>query len=540
VTIPAITPVTAATTAAVASTNGTTTLETSIKAALTSGTAVHLTNSTYTVTAPIIINVTSSSQGAIIDLGGAKIMSQIAGGGPVIEIIVGAGVNLNGLTLENFSINGNGREGDGIKIVADGTDRSITNLNISNVNIEHTGGIGLDVLGSVANGTVFNSWMHGNALGGARFANSVSGGVASGLEWDGGGFRKNGGAGLILDGGAHDMSVKGAYFVENNGPGIDATSGITSVQASGFENNQGAGAFVQGSSNFTDDTFSTYGPQGAGIAGYLASGQLITLTGPDNEYYGTGSDTTVLANVQGSGTLAIAAGGNVVAGPHVIVTGGQPILLSTTGDHPAVTSTSAISITDLYVGYYNRAPDPDGAAYWAGQLQRGMSLGEVAQSFSVQTESTNQYAFLANPDTSNATAVKTFVDSIYSNLFNRAPDAGGEAYWITQLTMGANTVGRAIINMISGAQGNDISTINNKVTLGDYYSTQVFNHDAQFTIASARAALSAVTSDASSVATAEGTVDAYIKSAPPSVATASHPEVGLVGISTGLDVAHGA
>jgi len=329
--IPVIAHATAAATAAVASSNGTSVLESAIEAAVAGGTAVYTDTNSYTVTAPIIINVTSSSHGGVFDLGGAKIISQISGGGPVIEIIVAAGVTLDGLTLENFSINGNGQEGDGIKIVADGTDRSVMNLVVSNVSVEHTGGIGLDVLGNVSQATVYNSWMNGNALGGARFADSANGGVASGLAWEGGGFRKNGAAGLILDNGTHDMSVKGAYFVENSGPGLYATSGITTVQASGFENNGGAGAFVQGSGNFTDDTFSTYGPQTVAVAGYLTSSQTITVTDPDVEYYGTGSDPTVAANVQGTGTLAIAGGGNVIAGPQLTVTGGQPVFYTETG-----------------------------------------------------------------------------------------------------------------------------------------------------------------------------------------------------------------
>ena len=53
--------------------------------------------------------------------------------------------------------------------------------------------------------------------GGARFANSGGGGTADGLHWVGGGFRKNGVAGLILGNGARDMSVQGAYFVDNYG-----------------------------------------------------------------------------------------------------------------------------------------------------------------------------------------------------------------------------------------------------------------------------------------------------------------------------------
>ncbi len=133
------------------------------------------------------------------------------------------------------------------------------------------------------------------------------------------------------------MSVKGAYFVENSGPGLEATSGIANVQASGFENNGGAGAFVQGSSNFTDDTFSTYGPQKVAVAGYLTSGQTITLTGPDVEYYGAGADPTVAANVQGTGTLAIAGGGNVIVGPQMTVTGGQPVFYAETGATPGGT-----------------------------------------------------------------------------------------------------------------------------------------------------------------------------------------------------------
>jgi Ca2+-binding RTX toxin-like protein len=273
------------------------------------------------VSKTIVINVTASMQGPVgIDLRGAKIFSQITDGSPVIEIIVGPGVNLNGLTLSNFLIEGTGQEGDGIKIVADGSDRSVQNSTFSNLELEGLGGIGLDVLGNVSHGTVFDSWMNANAQGGARFANSAHGGVASGLEWTGGGFRQNGGAGLILDNGTHDMTVKGAYFVDNHGPGIDATSGLTLVQGSGFENNQGTGAIVQGSATFNGDTFSTYGPQTTGIGAYLAGGQ-VTVSGDLAEYYGAGSPTIPLADVQGLGTLAIAGNGPVVVGPNVTVTG---------------------------------------------------------------------------------------------------------------------------------------------------------------------------------------------------------------------------
>jgi len=349
---PALASVTSATTAPVPSSTGTGALETALRAAMAGGYVAHLTGASYAATTPIVINVTGSTQGPVgIDLGGAKIVSQITDGSPVIEINVGRGVDLGSLTLSNFSIQGNGLEGDGIKIVADGDDRLLHDWSISNVSVEHVGGIGLDVLGNVSRGTVFDSWMHGDHQGGARFADSAGGGVAGGLEWLGGGFRKNGVAGLILDNGVHDMTVKGAYFVENTGPGLDATSGITLVQESGFENNQGAGAIVQGSANFTDDTFSTWGVQTVGIGGYLAGSQ-VTLTGVGAEYYGGGLDPTVLANVQGNGALAIAGYGNVVVGPDVAVTGGNPIVSSLT----ATTSVSdATRTASMLFGQYTAA-----------------------------------------------------------------------------------------------------------------------------------------------------------------------------------------
>ncbi|MBX3500382.1 MAG: FG-GAP repeat protein [Alphaproteobacteria bacterium] len=304
---------------------GTGVVEGALRSAIADGTLVKLSSqNSYMISAPIVINITSSSQAATgIDLGGAKLFSQVADGGPVIEIVVAAGVQVGALTLSNFSIIGNGTESAGIRIVADGADRSV-DIDIRHVNIEHVRGVGLDVLGNVR-GTVFDSWVHGNDGGGARFAGTSAGVMPSDLEWIGGGFRKNGGAGLILDDGARDMTVRGAYFVENDGPGLYASSGITLVRNNGFENNLGTGAIVEGSGSFVDNTFSTWGPQQVAIGGYLA-GDTLTLIGVSNEYYGGGADTTRLANVQGSGTLAIAGSGNVIAGPSIAVTGADPFI----------------------------------------------------------------------------------------------------------------------------------------------------------------------------------------------------------------------
>ena len=484
VAVPTLAPVTAATTAPAASSTGTGALETALKTAMASGTVVHLTGATYTVTKSIVINVTASTQGPVgIDLGGAKIISQITDGSPVIEIIVGPGVNLGGLTLSNFMLEGTQQEGDGIKIVADGSDRSVHGLNISNVELEHVGGIGLDVLGNVQ-GTVFDSWMNANSQGGARFANSAHGGVASGLEWIGGGFRQNGGAGLILDNGTHDMTVKGAYFVDNHGPGIDATSGITLVQGSGFENNQGTGAIVQGSANFSDDTFSTYGPQMTGIGGYLAGGQ-VTVIGDLDEYYGPGSATLQLANVQGQGTLAIAGNGTVVVGPKVAVTGGAGALTTVI---EAQGSTSLVQVGNDYFLYpVGGSSGPpllyNGALVAVGEFGSWMPIGaeKTASGYEVawKVPGADQYTvwntdssgnYLSNPSAScleAASALQSLEPSFHQDL-NGDGVIGPhttviEAQGSTSLVQVANNY---FLYPVGGSSGPELSYSGAPVTVG--------------------------------------------------------------------------
>jgi hypothetical protein len=124
------------------------------------------------------------------------------------------------------------------------------------------------------------------------------------------------------------------------------------------------------------------------------------------------------------------------------------------------------TITQIYVGYYDRAPDPDGLNYWIGRLNAGMTVAEIAQSFSVQPESTAKYPYLVNPLVVSA---ESFIVSIYQNLFNRAPDDAGKAHWLAELA-GGKAVGQMIIDIISGATdsaaGNDATTMANKVAVG--------------------------------------------------------------------------
>src|SRR4051812_15654884 len=87
----------------------------------------------------------------------------------------------------------------------------------------------------------------------------------------------------------------------------------------------------------------------------------------------------------------------------------------------------------LYVSYFGRSADPAGLAYWVAQLNNGLTLDRIAQSFATQPEATSLYPFLANP---SASGLADFLTSVYSNLFNRTIDAAGLAYWSDQVNAG--------------------------------------------------------------------------------------------------------
>src|SRR5258708_24884100 len=152
-------------------------------AAIAGAYVAQLNGGPYTVTQPIVIHINSTTQGPLgIDGSGATLVSQITNGSPVIEIDVGPGVDLRYLDLSNFNIVGNGQEGDGIKIVADGNDRWNYNWNINNVNVSHVGGYGLDMRGSIFEGLVSNSFMNNNGLCGVYISNTPGGGITSPLR----------------------------------------------------------------------------------------------------------------------------------------------------------------------------------------------------------------------------------------------------------------------------------------------------------------------------------------------------------------------
>jgi hypothetical protein len=83
----------------------------------------------------------------------------------------------------------------------------------------------------------------------------------------------------------------------------------------------------------------------------------------------------------------------------------------------------------LYQAAFNRTPDKAGLGYHIGNLDKGISLHDVALGFVTSPEFASTYGNLDNTG---------FVTQLYQNVLHRAPEAAGLAYHVGNLASGAS------------------------------------------------------------------------------------------------------
>ena len=173
-------------------------------------------------------------------------------------------------------------------------------------------------------------------------------------------------------------------------------------------------------------------------------------------------------------------------------------------------------VSEVYIGYYNRSPDPTGMSFWLNSMANGATLTQVANAFANSSESIAVYPFLSNPNLANA---GSFVTEVYSNLLNRAPDGAGLQFWSQELQSGAVTPGGFIlaieqsVNQQTGTA--DAMTLGDKLTVAVDYVTRINAASVPFSETSAHGSLAPVTSDPSTIAIGEAVTTAYIGVTPP-------------------------
>ncbi|MGE4076042.1 MAG: DUF4214 domain-containing protein, partial [Reyranella sp.] len=195
----------------------------------------------------------------------------------------------------------------------------------------------------------------------------------------------------------------------------------------------------------------------------------------------------------------------------------------------------ALSVDELvastYVAFFGRAADAGGFDFWTDEFLLGMSsqtpaglFANIASSFGISAEARALYPFLDHPFDASDSEIGSFLDRLYNSLFNRSVDAGGLAYWTSQIrqTLAAGEfVGSVLIEVVGGAQNNgptqDITTLMSKVAVSLHYVHLQEQHGTIWSgandIAAAAALMDAVTSDPhtllAGIRTADGLIAAH-------------------------------
>lgn len=177
-------------------------------------------------------------------------------------------------------------------------------------------------------------------------------------------------------------------------------------------------------------------------------------------------------------------------------------------------------LADVYIGYFNRAPDAIGLSFWGSQLANGNSLTSIANGISAAPEAVASY-----PET---LSIQAFVTVVYNNVLGRNPDQSGISFWQSQLGSGAVTKGGLVLSIVQSAQQQsgtpDSIFLTNKQSVGLHFALAQGLNDGAW----ARTVMSSVNGTAASVSAANAQTDTFAATA----ASASGTElvVKIVGI----------
>jgi hypothetical protein len=94
----------------------------------------------------------------------------------------------------------------------------------------------------------------------------------------------------------------------------------------------------------------------------------------------------------------------------------------------------ATIIRPAYQQFLGRDADDAGVAFWTARMQQGL------------TDEQLQASFIGSPEyfQHSGGTNKSWVDAMYHDLLGRAPDAGGEQFWVGQLAAGADRAAVAL------------------------------------------------------------------------------------------------
>lgn len=127
------------------------------------------------------------------------------------------------------------------------------------------------------------------------------------------------------------------------------------------------------------------------------------------------------------------------------------------------TQASIDAIQKLYISFYQRPADVTGLEYWANRADAANgNMSAIVNAFATSAEATANYGSLNT---------NQLVNTIYTSLFGRAPDAAGLNFYSNAIAAGTMTPGQLALNILDGATGSDATIVANKLTVAKAYTT---------------------------------------------------------------------
>ena len=176
----------------------------------------------------------------------------------------------------------------------------------------------------------------------------------------------------------------------------------------------------------------------------------------------------------------------------------------------------AEAIIELYIAYFNRAPDAIGLNFWGTAFANGVSLNEMALLFADQNETRATY-----PD---GTSSSDFATEVYANVLGRMPDQAGLTFWTNALESGAVSRDELILQVLDGARSSlkierghdfiqqqiaDRNYLENKIDIGALYAV----HKGMSDVSQAEAVMALYDGSSSSIIESVNAIDAYYRDA---------------------------
>ncbi len=155
-------------------------------------------------------------------------------------------------------------------------------------------------------------------------------------------------------------------------------------------------------------------------------------------------------------------------------------------------STNDSTVNSFYLAFYGRPADPAGLKFWSTQLAANNGdMGAIVDFFAASEEAQVRFG----TDT-----VADRITEIYSQLFNRTPDAEGMAFWTNAIEQGHASLADIAMSIQGGAQGSDATLSQLRKQAADAFTAKVDADGTEYSgyasIEAARILVRAVTANA--------------------------------------------